>query len=93
MKNLLSIGAIAAITTLGVAGAGAVELPAYELIGFPITPHQFSVVGSASIKERSPNTSLMMAGMPASPHQIAVLTAHRRPIEELAAANGLFDRP
>ena len=49
-------------------------VPTYEVMGFPITPHQFSVVGSAHVEEQSPSPSLVMAGMPASPHQIAVLT-------------------
>ena len=49
-------------------------LPSYEVMGFPITPHQISIVGSAHVEEQSPSPSLMMAGMPASPHQIAVLT-------------------
>ena len=66
------------------AAASAAELPSYELAGFPISPHQWSVVGSANIKEQSPSPSLTMAGMPASPHQVAVLTARRRPTEELA---------
>jgi hypothetical protein len=49
-------------------------IPSYEVMGFPITPHQISIVGSAHVEEQSPSPSLMMAGMPASPHQIAVLT-------------------
>jgi hypothetical protein len=82
MKNLLSIAAIIA-TTLGAAGAGATELPSYELMGLPISPHQFSVVGSADVKERSPSASLTLAGMPASPHQIAVLMPRVRPTVDL----------
>jgi hypothetical protein len=76
MKKLLLIVAISAVS-LGPAVAKAAELPSYELMGFPISPHQFSVLGSASIKEQSPSPSLTMAGMPASPHQVLVLT--RRP--------------
>ena len=49
-------------------------VPSYEVMGFPITPHQISIVGSAHVEEQSPSPSLVMAGMPASPHQIAVLT-------------------
>jgi hypothetical protein len=55
----------------------ATGLPSYEVKGFPITPHQISVVGSAHVEEQSPSPSLVMAGMPASPHQIAVLTPRR----------------
>jgi hypothetical protein len=49
-------------------------IPSYEVMGFPITPHQISIVGSAHVEEQLPSPSLVMAGMPASPHQIAVLT-------------------
>jgi hypothetical protein len=49
-------------------------IPSYEVTGFPITPHQISIVGSAHVEEQSPGPLLMMADMPASPHQIAVLT-------------------
>jgi hypothetical protein len=49
-------------------------IPSYEVMGFPITRHQISIVGSAHVEEQSPSPSLVMAGMPASPHQIAVLT-------------------
>ena len=52
----------------------AAALPSYETRGFPITPHQISVVGSAYVEEQSSRPTLVMAGMPASPHQIAVLT-------------------
>ena len=66
--------------------SAATKLPSYELMGFPISQHQFSVLGSANIKEQSPSPSLTMAGMPASPHQVAVLTPRPRIAEELAAA-------
>jgi hypothetical protein len=49
-------------------------IPSYEVMGFPITPHQISIVGSAHVEEQSPSPSLVMADMPASPHQIGVLT-------------------
>jgi len=67
---------IASVTglVLGIPGASAGELPQFELTGFPITPLQFSVVGPAGIQERSPTSALTVAGMPASPHQIAVIS-------------------
>jgi hypothetical protein len=55
-------------------GAAAAELPTYERMSFPATPHQISVVGSAAVEEQSPTPTLTKDGMPASPHQIAVLT-------------------
>jgi hypothetical protein len=79
-KNLLSIAAKAAVM-LYTSGAAAAELPTFELMGFPISPHQVSVVGSAHVQERSPTPTLTLGGMPASPHQIAVLTPRTRVTE------------
>jgi hypothetical protein len=90
MDKLLSIAAITAFSLSGAVAEGC-ELPSYEVMGFPITPHQFSVLGSANIKEQSPNPSLTMAGMPASPHQVVVLTPRPRVIEELAAATPIVE--
>jgi hypothetical protein len=86
MKTLFAMAAAGTLVMSG-AGASAAELPSYELTGFPISPHQFSVVGSANVKEQPPSSSLTMAGMPASPHQVAVLTPRARPTGELAATN------
>jgi len=81
MKSLLSVATIATVTI--VEAASAAELPSYEVTGFPITFHQLSAVGATNVKEQSPNSSLTMAGMPASPHQVAVLTPRARVIEAL----------
>ena len=67
--------------------ASTAVLPSYEVMGFPITPHQISVVGSAHVEEQPHSASLMMAGMPASPHQVAVLTPRPRRVEALSATN------
>jgi hypothetical protein len=75
MKAMFGMSA-GAVLLGGVASAA--ELPSYELAGFPITSHQWSVVESANIKEQSPSSSLTMAGMPVSPHQVAVLTPRPR---------------
>jgi hypothetical protein len=85
MKNrVLSI----AIITISLSGAvaKATELPSYELMGFPIAPHQLSVVGPANIKEQLPSPTLTMAGMPVSPHQVSVLTRRPRETEDLTLA-------
>ena len=77
MKNLFLIAtAIAAIggATTNHADACALRLPTFELTGFPISPHQVAVLGSAQVEESSATATLMLAAMPASPHQIAVLT-------------------
>jgi hypothetical protein len=67
--------------------SAALKFPSYELMGFPISRHQFSLLGSANIKEQSPTPMLTMAGMPASPHQVAVLTPRPRMIEALPTTN------
>ncbi len=73
MKKEFLVAAIAA-ATIAVTGARAAELPSFELTGFPITGHQVAVMGAANIREQSPKSTLVYGGMPASPHQIAVLT-------------------
>jgi hypothetical protein len=67
--------AIAAGTAvgLGAISCSAGEPPQYEAAGFPITPHQLTVLGLGNIQEQSPPATLTLNGMPASPHQIAVL--------------------
>ena len=63
MKNLFLITAITAVM---LNGAAAAELPTFELMGFPITPHQVAVVGSAYVQEQSANSRLTFGEMPAS---------------------------
>ena len=77
MKKMLVIAAAIAVIVPRGTRAEAAELPTFELMGFPISPHQLSVVGSAHVEERSPVPTLTLRGMPASPHQVAVLTPHR----------------
>jgi len=62
----------AASSVLGAVGSGG-ELPQYEVAGFPISPHQISVLGSGDVQEQSFSPTLTLNGMPASPHQIAVI--------------------
>lgn len=73
----------AAAVMLGGA-ATAADLPAYEIMGFPITQVQLLSANSANIKERPPAPTLTLGGMPASPHQIAVLTPRERLAPEVA---------
>ena len=85
MTNRIFLAVIAAMTLAGTATAA--ELPSFELLRLPITPHQAAVVGSADMRERSSVPVLTVAGMPASPHQIAVLTPRARATEEASVAN------
>ena len=58
--------------------AVAAELPNHEVKALPATPHQLSVVGASTAEEQAPAADLTRAGMPATNHQLAVLTTHRR---------------
>ena len=82
----LSILSATTAFLLGGAVATAAELPTFEVMGFPITQHQVAVVGSAHVQERSPTATLTLAGMPASPHQIAALTPRQRVAEQQTIA-------
>jgi hypothetical protein len=84
MKRLLILSATTAFMLGPVATAA--ELPTFEVMGFPITQHQVAVVGSAHVQERSPTATLTLAGMPASPHQIAALTPRQRVAEQQTIA-------
>src|SRR5258708_34721439 len=83
----LSIAAAAALM-LGGVGATAAELPTYEVMGFPITPHQLVALGPANAEQGLPASTLTKAGMPASPHQIAVLTPRRVIDQRIANIGG-----
>ncbi len=74
----------AALALMPAAGAVAGGLPTYESRGLPITPVQLAAIGPADAQERAPAATLTLTGMPASPHQIAVLTRRDR----LAASGG-----
>src|SRR5262249_48762920 len=77
----------ATILMLGMAGATAGELPSYDIAGFPITPHQMSVLGqSGDTQEQPAVATLLREGMPASPHQIAVLSRRPATTAQSAAA-------
>jgi len=72
MRNRLAIAAAAFMMLSG--DVLAAQLPSYEISGFPVTPHQASVIGSGSVQEKVPGPGLTVNGMPASPDQIQVLT-------------------
>jgi len=76
------LSTVATVTfVLSGSGAMAVERPIYEIMGFPISQHQLVAVNTAQIQESSPRPTLTLGGMPACPHQIAVLTP--RPKQEM----------
>jgi hypothetical protein len=63
------------VLALGAPGASAGQQPPqYEVTGFPITtPLQMSVVRPGIIQEEPQASALAVDGMPATPHQIAVI--------------------
>lgn len=81
-------GSLVASVAVVLTGAAAVaaELPTFEIMGLPLTQHQLTVLNSDIVQERSPAPSLTLAGMPASPVQIAVLTPRLK--QEIAAKEG-----
>lgn len=78
-KTLLATTALAFAV---LEGAVAGELPTFEVSSFPATPLQLSVTGSAGVHEQAATPALMRSGMPASPHQLAVLTPRHRKLSE-----------
>jgi hypothetical protein len=67
MINTLPIATTAIIVLSGQAVSA--DVPQHEVLGFPITPHQASVVGSAPVQE-SLTPTITLNGMPASPHHV-----------------------
>jgi hypothetical protein len=76
------------------AAATTAELPTFEALGFPITQHQIVALGAAHVQEGAPTPTLMFAGMPASPVQIAVLTPRAKEVATAAnSANAKLSAP
>jgi hypothetical protein len=86
-KIFLIAAAIAPVMVVG-SSAGSAELPTFEARGFPISRHQVAVLGSANVQEQSAVATLILSEMPASPHQIAVLTPRQRVNDRQTAMSG-----
>jgi hypothetical protein len=80
VKTLLATAVLAFAVLQGGAMAG--ELPTFEVSSFPATPLQLSVTGSADVQEQAATPALVHDGMPASPHQLAVLTPRHRKVSQ-----------
>ena len=90
MRVILSIVAVGAVVATGVIAAAAglsmatsaivmaAERPSFEMKSLLITPVQVQVLGGADVQERAPAANLTVAGMPASPAQITILTPRRQ---------------
>ncbi|MDA9440186.1 hypothetical protein XH98_13840 [Bradyrhizobium sp. CCBAU 51745] len=89
MKILVFAAAIAAVL-MNATAARAAELPTFELMGFPVSPLQVAVMGAANVEEQPAGASLTVAGMPATPHQIAVLTPRTKDLSVSATKPSLI---
>ena len=78
-KHLLATSVLAFALLEG-AATGAAELPTFEVSSFPATSVQISVMGPAGVREQAATPTLTRNGMPASPHQLAVLTPRHRTV-------------
>ncbi|RXG85415.1 hypothetical protein EAS61_36090 [Bradyrhizobium zhanjiangense] len=81
--RVLSMIAFAGAMIASSAGAFASELPSYEVTSFPISATQVQVLGGAGVEEQSASPAMIVAGMPASPAQVSVLTPR---VKRLASA-------
>ena len=70
----ISLIAVAGAMIAGWAGAFAGELPSYDVNSFPISATQVQVLGGAGVEEQSTAPAMIVAGMPASPAQVSVLS-------------------
>ncbi|PDT86609.1 hypothetical protein CO669_29515 [Bradyrhizobium sp. Y36] len=81
--RVLTMIAVAGAVIASSTGAFAGELPSYEVKSLPISTMQVQVLGSAGVEEQSAAPAMTVAGMPASPAQVSVLSPR---VKRLASA-------
>ena len=81
--RVLTMIALASAVIASSAGAFAGELPSYEVKSLPISAMQVQVLGGAGVEEQSTAPAMIVAGMPASPAQVSVLSPR---VKRLASA-------
>ena len=74
LAKRLAVTTICAFAILESAAAWAGELPKFEVSSFPVTPLQVAVMGGTGVQEQAATPILTRNNMPASPHQLSVLT-------------------
>jgi hypothetical protein len=72
-RSALMVAAVAAVSVVAGTAGFAAELPSYDVSGFPISPVQAGLLGTADVREQPPASTIA-----ASPHQLSVLTPHRK---------------
>ncbi|GMO15616.1 MULTISPECIES: hypothetical protein [Bradyrhizobium] len=81
--RVLTMIAVASAAIASSTGAFASELPSYEVKSLPISAMQVQVLGGAGVEEQSTAPAMTVAGMPASPAQVSVLSPR---VKRLASA-------
>lgn len=81
--RVLTMIAVAGAMIASSACAFAGELPSYEMKSLPISAVQVQVLGGAGVEEQSAAPTMIVAGMPASPAQVSVLSPR---VKRLASA-------
>jgi len=82
--RILSMIAVTSAMIASTASTFAGELPSYEVKSFPISATQVQVLGGAGAEEQSTAPTMIVAGMPASPAQMSVLSPR---VKRLASAS------
>lgn len=85
----LTMIAVASAVIASATGAFATELPSYEVTSFPISTTQVQVLGGAGVEEQSAAPTMIVAGMPASPAQLSVLSPR---VKRLASAGATSEQ-
>lgn len=86
--RVLSMIAVTSAVIASSTGAFATELPSYEVQSLPISATQVQVLGGAGVEEQSAAPTMIVAGMPASPAQVSVLSPR---VKRLASAGSGSD--
>ncbi|WP_247968205.1 hypothetical protein [Bradyrhizobium sp. 195] len=87
--RVLTMIAVAGAVIASSAGAFASELPSYEVKSLPISATQVQVLGGAGVEEQSAAPAMIVAGMPASPAQVTVLSQR---VKRLASAGATSEQ-
>lgn len=82
--RVLTLIAVAGALIASAANTFAGELPSYGVKSFPISAMQVQVLGATGVEEQSAAPAMIIAGMPASPAQLSVLSPR---VKRLASAN------
>ena len=85
--RVLSMIAVFGTMIANSSGAFANELPAYEVNSFPISATQVQVLGGAGVEEQSAAPAMIVAGMPASPAQMSVLSPRAKRLASVDTAS------